>query len=79
MIKKEIKLDSKKVLGSKDTIFDGIDEMSSTGVFIFGVELFFYSLLILFHDFELFFRGVFHSFVLILEEVFEINVTFFDL
>lgn len=53
--------------------------MSSSGIFVFGVELFLDSLLVLFDDFELFFGGVFHSFELIFEKVFEIGVSFIDL
>jgi hypothetical protein len=64
---------------SKDLIFDVIDEVFSSGVSVFGVEFPFDSFFVLSHVFELFFGGVFHSFVLVFEEVFEVGVSFFDL
>ena len=59
-------------------IFDVFYEASSTGVFVFGVELSLDSLLLLFHVFEFFFGCVFHAFVLVLEKVFEVEVSFIN-
>ena len=64
---------------SKDLIFDVIDEVFSSGISVLGVEFPFDSFLVLSHVFELFFGGVFHSFVLVFEKVFEVRVSFFDL
>ena len=59
-------------------VFDVFYEASSSGVFVFGVELSLDSFLLLFHVFELFFGGIFHTLVLVLEKVFEVRVSFID-
>jgi hypothetical protein len=64
---------------SKDLIFDVFDKVSSSGISVLGVEFPFDSFLVLFHVLELFFGGVFHSFVLIFEKIFEVGVSFLDL